>query len=148
MEGKAKRKLATGFGAGLLFMLAFALFFQFHFTTVVVTGESMEPTFRSGQRLLVCRAYWLVGPIRRNDIVVLRSQERETEYLIKRVDRMPGEVVDFLNVPTTWKIVQGELRVPEGHLYVIGDNREASEDSRNFGPVPIDRVVGKVIVWR
>lgn len=146
MEGR-QRKLFTGFGVALLFLLAFAVFFQTSFQTVVVSGDSMEPTFRDGQRLLVCRAYWLVGQIRRNDIVVIRGQDGKG-FLIKRVHRLGGEVVDFMNVPDNWRITHGEFRVPKDHLYVIGDNYAVSEDSRKYGPVPLSRVIGKVVVIR
>ena len=125
-----------------LFLLA--LFFFFNFTTVIVSGISMEPTYHSGQRLLACRAYWLVGPVKDNDVVVVKGSSSR-EYLIKRVYKTAGETVDWENAPSNWKIYMGEYKVPDGDIYVIGDNRPVSEDSRTFGPVSQDRIIGKII---
>lgn len=139
-----RNKAATGFGASLLVLFLIALFFYFNFTSVVVSGHSMEPTFHTGQRLLACKAYWLVGGIKDNDIVVIKTGNG-SEYIIKRVYRTGGEIVDWPNAPTDWQLTNGEMKVPEGEVYVIGDNRPVSEDSRTFGPLPIDRVIGKII---
>jgi signal peptidase I len=141
---KSKKRAITGFGGALLFILAFAIFFNLNFKTVVVSGPSMLPTFRDGQRVLVSRAYWLFGPVARRDVVVLADEEQG--HIIKRVYRLPGEIVDWVNVPKEYLLVEGEYRVPEGTVYLLGDNREESEDSRTFGPVPIERIIGKVIV--
>ncbi|HVL40341.1 MAG TPA: signal peptidase I [Fimbriimonadaceae bacterium] len=145
-KGK-KRAAFTGFGVVLLGVLAFSIYFFLTFRTVVVSGESMEPTFRSGQRLLVSKAYWLVGPIKEKDIVVVQG-EKPTDYMIKRVYKLSGGIVDWANAPVNWAITDGEYRVPEGQLYILGDNREVSEDSRRFGPIRLDQVIGKVVVRR
>jgi signal peptidase I len=146
-QGAVRRRRAfRGFGVFLLAVLGFALFFQVNFQTVSVRGHSMEPTFSHGDRLLVSRAYWLVGPIRRNDIVVVRMKDTG-DVLIKRVKGLPGDVVDFIDVPSTWKIGMGEYRVPEGGMYLLGDNRPVSQDSRVFGPFAPEDVVGKVVVY-
>ena len=144
-QKRRKRKvLFTGFGVFLLFVLAFVIVFYANFTTVQVAGDSMEPTLNSGQRVLTTRAYWLVGDIRRNDVVVMKMPGTGTP-IIKRVYAMPGEVVDFYNVPDEWDLSRGEYRVPERTIYVLGDNRPASDDSRSFGPVAFNDVIGKVI---
>lgn len=141
-----KRKRAiTGFGVTLLFLLAFAIYFHFTFTTVVVSGESMLPTLKNGQRVLTSKAYWLVGPIKQKDVVVIKD-DGPTGYIIKRVYRMAGEVVDWSNVPESFDFREGEFRVPDGHVYVLGDNREVSEDSRRFGPVSLKNIIGKVVI--
>jgi signal peptidase I len=141
---KSRKRALTGFSLILLFILAFALFFNMNFRSTVVVGDSMEPTFSHGRRLLVSRAYWLVGPIQHKDIVVIKNEDGG--HTIKRVYRKGGEVVDWYNVPMGYSIEQGEFRVPDGMIYVLGDNRENSEDSRTLGPVPLDRVVGKVVI--
>lgn len=132
------------FSLSLLTLFGLAIFFYLNFHTVIVSGHSMEPTFQNGQRLLASKAYWLVGPIKHNDIVVI-STGKPNEYIIKRVYRMGGETVDWINAPLSWKLVYGEFKVPEGSVYVIGDNRPISEDSRYFGPVPMSRILGKII---
>ncbi|MBL1150997.1 MAG: signal peptidase I [Armatimonadetes bacterium] len=134
-----------GFRLALIFVFLFLVFYFLNFQTVIVQGVSMEPTFRSGQRVLVCKALWLVGPPRDGDVIVLKPQS-EGEYLIKRVYRVEGEEVDAAMQPEEWNyIVDGPYRVPPGHIYVIGDNYENSEDSRHFGPKPVTEILGKVI---
>jgi len=137
-----QKKAIKRFSISLLLLFLIALFFFFNFTTVIVDGHSMDPTFRTGQRLLACKAYWLIGGIQDKDIVVIRSGK---SYIIKRVYRSGGEIVDFANVPEDWRIEAGEYKVPDGFIYVIGDNRPISEDSRKFGPVPISQVIGKIV---
>jgi signal peptidase I len=143
--GKGKKVAITGFGVAMLFVLAFAIFWFRQFTTVVVTGPSMLPTFENGQRLLVSKAYWLVGPIRVGDVVVIRGEDTRS-YMIKRVHRMAGEAVDLANAPSEWQLTQGEYVVPAGEIYVLGDNRSVSEDSRKYGSVALSRVIGKVVL--
>lgn len=145
MELKKKAKI-TSFGITLLGVLAVAVFMYFNFTTVVVSGKSMEPTFEDKERVLVTKAYWLVGKIKKKDIVVVRSEDGSA--LIKRVYGLPGDKIDFFNVPEDWKLINGEFVVPEDQIFVIGDNREVSEDSRRFGPVEANRVLGKVVTPR
>jgi len=106
----------------------------------------MEPTFNTGDHVLVSKAYWLVGDIMQNDIIVVRSRDKSGEYYIKRVYKTGGETVDFYNMPANWSITNGEFIVPERQYYVLGDNRPVSEDSRTWGPVQLNEVIGKVIV--
>ena len=134
----------AGLSVSLVVLLVFAIVFYVNFHTVVVSGHSMDPTFHDGQRLLACRAYWLVGGIKDNDVVVIQMGGPH-EYIIKRVYKTAGEVVDWPNVPERWNITNGEFRVPDGEIYVLGDNRAVSEDSRAFGPVQTNRVLGKIL---
>jgi signal peptidase I len=139
-----RQRAITGFGITLLFVLGFAIFFFLNFKTVVVSGKSMEETFHDGDRLLAGRAYWLIGAIRVKDVVVLKS-EGGSGYIIKRVAYMSGQTVDYVNIPDSWNLGQGDFVVPAGDIYVLGDNSAVSEDSRKFGPVPQKDVMGKVI---
>ncbi len=139
------RKTITGFGVLMLFVLAGALFFRQLFFTVQVSGNSMYKTFRSGQRLLATSAYWMVGEPRRNDIVVFKLGEKD-EPIIKRIFKVGGEEVDWLNAPRNWKIENGPYKVPAGSVYVLGDNRSESEDSRVYGPVERSQILGKVVL--
>lgn len=146
---RTKRKVVlTGFSAVLLALFGLVLFFKTNFEYVIVSGNSMEPTFLDKDRILTSRAYWLVGKIRDGDVVVVRNPEEEGSkaYLIKRVHRMAGETVDFLNVPENHRLSDGEYVVPPDTVFVIGDNREVSEDSRRFGPVKITDVLGKFVI--
>ncbi|MBS1707237.1 MAG: signal peptidase I [Armatimonadetes bacterium] len=144
---RARKVVFTGFGVFLLFVLGFVVFFYWNFNTIEVKGDSMEPTFHSGQRLLISKAYWLVGGIKKNDIVVVKNIDGG-DTIIKRVYALPGQIVDYYNVPETYDISKGEYKVPSGQLYILGDNRPVSDDSRLFGPVKYDNVLGKVVVVR
>ncbi len=147
MASSTKKKAAAGFGGVLVFILVLSIVFKQATQTVIVSGRSMLPTFKDGQRLLVSNAYWLIGSIKQNDIVVIKERNA-SGYIIKRVYRLGGEVVDFLNVPRNWPFSKGEYTVPKNMIYVLGDNRAESEDSRSFGPKPVSDVIGKVLVAR
>ena len=146
---RLKKKIAiTGFSFVLLAIFALVVFFKTNFEYVIVSGNSMEPTFMDKDKILTSRAYWLVGPIKDGDVVVVRNPEEEEArgYLIKRVHRMGGEKVDFLNVPEDHRLADGEFVVPADSVYVIGDNRAVSEDSRKFGPVKKSDILGKYVI--
>lgn len=122
-----------------------------------VQGQSMEPNLHTDQRLVVEKiTYRFHGP-RRGDIVVIDMPEAGPELLIKRVIALPGETVssrggqvfingDALDEPYVQRPGGRDIAeqvVPPLHVFVMGDNRQFSNDSRNFGPVPIDHVVGR-----
>ena len=145
---KGKKRTITGFGVFLVFTLVFTIFFYLNVKTIQVSGVSMLPTFKNGRRVLVSKAYWLVGPIKDNDIVVSKDPGGPGT-IIKRVYRLGGESVDYPHYPDTVPLFMGrEYRVPKGYVYLLGDNPPFSEDSRRFGPVPIDKILGKVIVYQ
>ncbi|MGC9335007.1 MAG: signal peptidase I [Anaerolineae bacterium] len=123
-----------------------------------VEGQSMEPNLHSNQRLVVEKvSYHFHGP-QRFDVVVLKLPRQGDELLIKRVVGLPGETVEisngqvyidgspldepFLNVQTR-PGRNSRVVVPPLHVYVLGDNRDHSNDSRSFGPVPVDNIVGR-----
>ncbi len=147
MKKKSKRKVMTVGSAGLFATLAFAIFFQQNFHTIKVDGRSMEPTFKNGDRLLASKAYWLIGDLRDNDIVVIEG-ENPGEHLIKRIYRKSGEIVDWANIPEDYSMAKGEFVVPSGEVYLLGDNRDVSEDSRKFGSVEKNRIIGKIVLKR
>jgi signal peptidase I len=123
-----------------------------------VEGKSMEPTLHTNQRLVVEKvSYHLHGP-NRFDVVVLKMPSQGGELLIKRVVGLPGETVEFHDgqvfingKPLDEPFVGGDTRpgqagavtVPPLHVFVLGDNRDHSNDSRSFGPVPIEHIVGR-----
>ena len=126
-----------------------------------VYGLSMEPNLHTDQRLIVEKvSYRFHGP-QRGDIVVLKRPERpEDELLIKRVVGLPGEEVSIrdgrvyvddrpLDEPyLEWDTGgnYGPVRVPPLHVFVMGDNRGASNDSRVFGPVHRNEILGRAWV--
>jgi signal peptidase I len=125
-----------------------------------VYGQSMEPNLHTNQRLVIEKlSYHFHGP-RRGDVVVLHDPGGSPELLIKRVVGLPGERVTIadgrvyidgklLDEPYLTQPTQGSGRswvVPPLHVFVMGDNRSASRDSRIFGPVALNRIVGHAIV--
>jgi len=121
-----------------------------------VLGQSMEPTLHSTQRVVVEKVTYRFfhGP-RRGDIVVISLPE-QSEMLIKRVVGLPGETIEVRGgqvyidsglLDESWTLnpgggSYGPRDIPPLHVFVMGDNRGASNDSRNFGPVAIEHVIG------
>lgn len=137
--------ILTGFSGFLLFTLGFVVFFFMNFKTIEVQGDSMYPTLDPGQRLLMTKAYWLVGDLEVGDIVVLYN-EAENEVIIKRVYRLGHGEVDLANVPKNYDLRNGAYIVRDGYIYVLGDNWEVSLDSRTYGEFPVEAIMGKVVV--
>ena len=124
-----------------------------------VYGQSMEPSLHTDERLVVEKlSYRFHGP-RRGDIIVLHDPSGGSELLIKRVIGLPGERVTLadgrvyidgarLDEPYLSKPTVSHTRswlVPPLAVFVMGDNRGASRDSRVFGPVPLDQIVGRAV---
>jgi len=127
--------------------------------STVVLGQSMEPSLRQDQRLIMEKfGYRWHGP-NRGDIVILTDPTGGPIPLIKRVVGLPGEQVTIadgrvyidgvaLNESYLAQITPGEGRswiVPPLHVFVLGDNRGNSKDSRYFGPVPLDTIIGHAV---
>ena len=124
----------------------------------VVHGQSMEPNLHESQRVILDLVSYRVRPPQRGEIVVLDVPEREEgPPLIKRVIGIPGDTVaiqkghvyingEELEEPYLDQLTTGALAatlIPEGHVFVLGDNRRSSNDSRYFGAVPYERVRGR-----
>ncbi|MFI6316903.1 signal peptidase I [Nonomuraea sp. NPDC050556] len=110
------------------------------YVEVTVDGTSMAPTYQPGDRVLVRRAH--LPDLRVGDIVVLRHPDsRRGTWLIKRVAALPGDAV-----PTALRSrLGGETTVPAGEVVVLGDAGKRSYDSKHFGSVPAERVLGVAI---
>lgn len=122
----------------------------------LVRGYSMEPTLHQEERLLVEKVSYRFHAPQRGDIVVLKVAQ-EPIPLVKRVIGLPGETVEIrqgkvyvngqhLDEPYLRQTPYGNMParpVPAGSIFVLGDNRNNSNDSRYFGVVPLDDVVGK-----
>ncbi|MBC7288866.1 MAG: signal peptidase I [Armatimonadetes bacterium] len=151
------RRIARAFGYVLAFaLLAFALWFYFTYRIGVVPSASMAPTLLPGDQYLInIRAYRHRLP-ERGDLIVFRSEEGD--YLVKRVVGLPGEIVTiiagqvYINGRPLYEPYLSETPqiewpmqqvVPPDHVFVLGDNRNYSDDSRDFGPVPVDRILGR-----
>lgn len=149
--------------------LAAAAIRQYAGQGFVVPTEGMSNTIVAGDYILADKLRYLWQGVRRGDVVVFVSN-RQGSFLVQRVIGLPGdevevrdETVDVNGNQLAEPYAQldehtaahpelandGPLRVPEGHAYLLGDNRRASLDSRMQGPVPITSIIGRahMIYW-
>lgn len=147
----------------------------FIFAPIVVDGLSMMPTLHDQDRMIVNKFSYRIGEPKRFDIVVFHAPENK-DY-IKRVIGLPGDTVEYkddklyingkyyeepyldkykkqvvdgpLTYPFTLEEITGKKTVPKGELFVMGDNRRYSKDSRHIGTVSMDKVLGKasIVYW-
>jgi signal peptidase I len=142
-------------------VLAVVLFFAINAVSarVRVDGFSMQPTLQDGEYVLVNRLAFRNNLPARGDIIVFVSPQSPDLDLIKRVIGLPGDTVkisdgkvqvngQILDEPyiAAAPIYNGEWNVPEGNLFVLGDNRNDSSDSHAWGLLPIENVIGKAIL--
>jgi len=126
---------------------------------VRVDGFSMNPTLQNGEYILVNRLAYKTGEPDRGDIIVFSQDGQD---LIKRVIGLPGETVNISEGIVTINgqelqepyiaqdpLYVGEWAVPEGYLFVLGDNRNDSRDSHQWGLLPVENIIGKsvLIYW-
>lgn len=138
------------------FVLFLVLIRVFIFSPVIVDGSSMAPTLYDGDRGFALK----IGKMRRFSIVVLNNPDQYSEEakFIKRVVGMPGEKIEYkenslyINDKKTnerfktdgmqWEMDNFVYQVPEEEYFVLGDNRDHSTDSRNFGSIYKDEIIG------
>ena len=145
--------------------LALAVFFLLRFTidTVIVLGISMEPSFYSGQRVLVSKVSYRLHEPDRGDVIVFRPVNGEDNDLIKRIIALPKDTVEikdgavyvnntelkepYIKNPPNYNFP--EQKVPANEYFVLGDNRNKSNDSHTGWFVPRQNIVGKawVSIW-
>ena len=146
-------------------VLALLIFLGVHFTleSRQVDGSCMEPNLYDGQRVLVCKgAYWFGEPSR-GDVIVFHKPGEPERILIKRIIGMPGEWIEIkdsivyissdalgettpLEEPYIKEPVSNDysgIEIPHGHYFVMGDNRNYSSDSRSWGTLPRENIIGK-----
>ena len=146
-------------------VLTVMLLFTFVIRMISVDGTSMVPTLQNGDRLLVLDAAWC-GELQYGDIVVLRKEDFYYEPIVKRIIAVGGQTVDidystgsvyvdgklleedYINEPTfDDEGLEFPVTVDEGCIFVMGDNRNASDDSRNprLGIVDERYVLGRAV---
>ena len=145
-------------------MVFCVLIFVFLFRTVGVVGPSMEQTLHQGDRLIISGLFYTP---KYGDIVVLRKDTFKNDPIIKRVIATEGQTIDidfdrgvvyvdgisleepYINALTTLREdFQGPVTVPDGCVFVMGDNRNRSTDSRtsSIGCVDVRYIIGRVIL--
>ncbi len=125
-----------------------------------VHQESMEPTLLEGDRILLSRLTYHFREPTVGDVVVFDSPLNDSEDLVKRVVGVAGDrvavndgdlYVNGVAILEPYLLSQDfagtmpEQVVPEGHVFVMGDNRDVSGDSRSFGPVSMARIIGEAL---
>lgn len=135
-----------------------------------IPSPSMEPTLQEGDRVLVNKLSYELHDVHRGDVIVFErppmavggNPEEDIPDLIKRVIGLPGDVIEaradgsvYINnrrldepylAPDTHTADLARQEVPEGHVFVMGDNRANSSDSRAFGPIDEDLIVGRAFI--
>ncbi|MBI2590213.1 signal peptidase I [Candidatus Berkelbacteria bacterium] len=153
----------------VLVLLAAFLVRSFIAQPFVVQGRSMEPTFHHQDYLVVDKITYRLKNPRRGDIIVFKSPEEPTQNYIKRIIGLPGETVivknetitingQTLNEPYIETITAQdkltrspstflmEQTLNENEYFVMGDNRDHSSDSRRWGPLPEQNILGRAMV--
>ncbi|MBI2589836.1 signal peptidase I [Candidatus Berkelbacteria bacterium] len=159
---KLYKRLSYGFELlrGVLILVILTTLVHLFVATVFrISGESMLPNFQDGQFILIDRISYNLHPPTRGDVIVLRFPgDANRRKFIKRIVGMPGEKIeikqgkvfandvplveyylpaDFMSYPDLVKVLRSD------EVFVMGDNRPNSNDSRFFGPLPMDRIIGK-----
>jgi signal peptidase I len=142
-------------------VLAVVLYFGINAVSarVRVDGFSMRPTLQDGEYILVNKLAYKTGEPHRGDIVVFIFPVDPQEDLIKRVIGLPGESISIHHgtvavngIPLAEPYIasppayDGDWVVPDGQLYVLGDNRNDSRDSHQWGLLPIENVIGRAVL--
>lgn len=142
-------------GLGLAITAA-VVWFHWVFGWVVVIGDSMQPTYRSGDLLLVRRTAYRQANPERGDIIVARFR---SDWVVKRIVALPGESVEVLEgvvqvdgrpMPEPYPVKPGALTIRRGDLSaerwaVLGDNRSLADSSLFYAVISRDSMMGKVV---
>ncbi len=147
----------------IVFLTLILIVFYVLFSPSKVDGDSMEPSLSHGDRLLLTKSY---ETPRRGDVIAfhIAGAPPRAKRALKRVVAVPGDSVEVREGIATvngvresgddviadqyFRKIVGPLIVPSGTVFVLGDNRMVSLDSRQLGPVALDSVVGRVVwVW-
>ena len=145
-----------------LIAIALVLFLVIHFTMQAyqVNDDSMQNTLHNGQHVLVNRVAYVFRAPGRGDVVVLRDPTNTDRTLLRRIVALPGDTVTLDSTTITINGVQLNepyvpqkfnpgaltLKIPAGTYFVLPDNRLADADSRYFGPISSDLIIGKAVM--
>jgi signal peptidase I len=149
----------------LLVVLPIRLFIAQPF---IVRGASMDPTFHTGDYVIVDQLTYRFSEPKRGDIIIFRHPDHENVYLIKRIIGLPGETVEitgkevlirnktsgasfivdqsFIDESRLSNEFLPPTQLDQGEYFVMGDNRTQSSDSRVWGELPEVEIVGRALV--
>jgi signal peptidase I len=167
-QGKTAIKVILDFVEFLVIGLA-VLFFVYVFAgqPLRVTGDSMYPNYFDGEQIIAEKISVRTGDIQRGEIIIFKHPEEPSKLLIKRTIALPGETIMiaegniYINgtklnekyLTHNLRTEQGkrfnegvEYEIPEGFYVFMGDNRANSTDSRDWGPISRDSVIGKAFL--
>lgn len=152
----------------IVIALAIALPIRFFIAEpFVVNGASMDPTFSTGQFLIVDRISWRFEQPKRGEVVVFRYPNDPSTYYIKRIIGLPGETVSIEDGKVTIKAHPSDagtvldetyidsshrshetmhITLDKNHYFVMGDNRLQSSDSRVWGPLDEQLLIGRPFI--
>ena len=131
----------------------------------IVSGASMDPTFETGQYLIVDELSYRFEPPNRGDVIVFKYPKDPTQYFIKRVIGMPNETVSIKAGQVFVEDTSGNttkldekyvtnkgngadmtVKLKNDEYFVMGDNRPESSDSRTWGTLPRENIIGRALV--
>lgn len=148
----------------VLALAIFVIIYLFLLQPHQVRGNSMYPNFHNNEYLLTNKLSYRLGKPERGDVIVFKAPKNQEYDYIKRVAGLPGEKIEIKNgkvyindkvleesfLPEDYRTSGGsfwregqEASVPEGEYFVLGDNRSHSSDSREWGVVPLENIIGK-----
>jgi len=138
----------------------------FLFQPFIVRGASMEPNFHNGDYLIVDEISYRFWEPQRGDVVVFKYPKNPSQRYIKRIIGLPGETIEIKDGQVIvlkdgkiqeidesfylpdYQATQGDIseKLGEGDYFVLGDNRPFSSDSRYWGVLPKNYIIGKVLL--
>lgn len=144
------------------FALTLIIFLVIHFTVqnYMIDGTSMQPGLNNNQYVLVNKLAYLFHAPERGDVIVFHFPRDTNKDLIKRVIGLPGDVIvtDLTTVKVNGVVLKepyisvpanpsgNKWIVPPNEYFVMGDNRQVSDDSRDWGFVPKSYIIGKAVL--
>jgi signal peptidase I len=168
MQTSTLKEELRGIFRTLLIALAIVLPIRFFIAQpFIVRGASMEPNFKDGEYLVVDELSYRFQEPKRGDVIVFRYPNDPRQFFIKRIIGLPGEAVSvqggevhiqekgssedkILKEPylddSVHTFADTSVTLKEGEFFVLGDNRPSSSDSRVWGTLPENYLVGKAIV--
>ncbi len=161
-EVKGTRRLVREVLETVILILAVYTLVNLTTARYEVDGNSMEPNFHNGQRLIVSRIAYMLGEPERGDVIVFHYPKDPDRDFIKRVIGVPGDHVlidkgqvfvneELLDEPYVKDAFRysGEWSLGPDEYFVLGDNRNNSNDSHDFGPIKRSFIVGRawIVYW-